>query len=275
MILSTNNGPLYYEVTGEGSPLVFVSGWAMSAECWRPVIEFLESKYRCLIYDARGIGRSQPAATDATFDLRVHAEDLHSLLEREDIFDATFIAHEMSALVAALCADAHPQDASSFVFVSPRASFSQDEIKSLSVFTPASLALREIASFPVVRNLVAFRFRHAPQPHRDRLFDDFAALSPRAAYETALSASDFYADSPVERLLAETQLPALFVCGDEDKKSVAQAGKLFRLAKQGKRATIKDCHFLPMLEYPKQFARLIDDFVGKLGIASRKIISLR
>ena len=274
MMIGTDNGPLYYEVSGEGSPLVFISGWAMSCESWRPVVELLDSRYRCLIYDARGMARSQPAAAESSFDLGEHAEDLHTILEAENIFDATFIAHEMGGLIAALCAEAHPQDVRSFVFVSPRASFSKDEIRSLSVFTPASLALREIASFPVVRNLIAFRFRHAPPPYRDRLFDDFAELSPRAAYETALSASEYYADSPVERLIEERQLPSLFVCGDDDKKAVAQTRKLFSLAKVGKMATIQGCHFLPMLEYPKQFARLIDDYTRRLGVTSRKMIPI-
>jgi pimeloyl-ACP methyl ester carboxylesterase len=275
MMIGTDNGPLYYEVTGEGRPLVFISGWAMSCESWRPVVELLNTRYQCLIYDTRGMARSQPAALEASFDLKEHAEDLHAILKAENLFDATFIAHEMGGLIAALCAEAHPQDVGSFIFVSPRASFSQDEIKSLSVFTPASLALREIATFPVVRNLIAFRFRHAPQPYRNRLFDDFAELSPRAAYETALSASEYYADSPVERRIEETQLPSLFVCGDEDKKSVAQTRKLFSLAREGRLATIRECNFLPMLEYPKQFARLIDDFTRRVGIPNRKMISLR
>lgn len=271
MILATENGPIHYEVSGAGSPLVFISGWAMSSACWQPVVERLDGSYRCLTYDARGIGRSQPAAPSATFDLREHAEDLHRLLEVEGIYDATFVAHEMGCLLAALCVKRHPQSARALVLVSPRASFSQDEIKSLSVFTPASLALREIATFPVIRNLVAFRFRHAPQPARDRLFDDFAALSPRAAYETALSAADYYADSPVETLLAETRLPALLICGDEDKKAVAEARRLFGVAREGKLATLTDCHFLPMLEYPQQIARLLDGFAQQAGIGSRKL----
>ena len=275
MIVRTHNGPLYYEVAGQGRPLVFVSGWAMSGECWRPVVEWLRTNHRCLLYDARGMARSQPAALETTFDLREHAEDLHTILEAAGMFDATFVAHEMGGLVAALCAEAHPQNVSSFVFVSPRASFSKDEIKSLSVFTPASLALREVASFPLLRNLVAFRFRHAPAPYRDKLFDDFAGLSPRAAYETAVSASDYYADSPIERRIRATPLPTLFVCGDADKKAVAQTRKLFSLARTGRLATLTDCHFLPMLEYPKQFARLIDDFTNQVGETNRNLMALR
>jgi pimeloyl-ACP methyl ester carboxylesterase len=274
MIIISDKGHLYYEIIGEGAPLVFISGWAMSGECWRPVVESLAANHRCLIYDLRGMARSQPASVDATFHIEDHAEDLHAILKEENIFDAIFIAHEMGALVAQVCAAKHPQHVSAFVFVSPRANFSKDTIKSLSVFTPASLMLRDIASFPIVRNLIAFRFHHAPQPYRDRLFEDFAELSPRAAYETALSASEYYETSPLEKLVKSLSSSVLFVCGDEDKKGTTQARQLFALAKTGKLATLKDSSFLPMLEYPRQFARLIEEF-AESAIAKRDKIAHR
>lgn len=274
MILATEKGPLYYEIKGAGQALVFISGWAMSCECWRPAVELLAATHRCLIYDWRGMARSQPASINASFNIEDHAEDLHAILQAEGIFDAVFIAHEMGALIAVACADTHPQEVNSLIFVSPRASFSQDEIKSLAVFTPASLALREIAAFPLVRNFVALRFRHAPQPYRDKLFDDFAELSPRAAYETALAASEYYENLPLEKAVEHSSTPVLLVCGEDDKKGLAQGRKLFAWAKEGKLATLTDCEFLPMLEYPRQFGRLILDFTGSLHSVGNKIIPL-
>jgi pimeloyl-ACP methyl ester carboxylesterase len=260
MDIISDRGHLYYEVIGAGRPLVFISGWAMSGECWRPAVETLAAHHRCVIYDPRGVARSQPNAIQTTFTIEDHAEDLHAILNEENIFDAIFIAHEMGALIARACAEKHPQDVSAFALVSPRANFSKDTIKSLSVFTPASLMLRDIASFPIVRNLIAYRFHHAPPAFRDRLFEDFAELSPRAAYETALSASEYYENSPIEKLVKSLPSPVLLICGDEDKKGTIQARQLFSLAKNGKLATLKDCGFLPMLEYPRQFARLIEAF---------------
>lgn len=262
MILNTYNGPLYFEISGDGPPIVFVSGWAMSCECWRPAVDALRHKYQCLIYDSRGIGRSQPCSPAARFAIDDHAEDLHLLLEETGIFDAVMIGHEAGALIAAACADVHPQDLRSTVIVSPRAGMSQDDVKSLAVFTPAALALRELAAYPLIRNLVARRFRRAPQPFRDRLFNDFADLSPRAAYETALSASSPEAVALLNREIERMRSAVLFVCGEKDKKGTAEARRLFSIARAGKLATMRDCGFLPMLEYTNQFVKLIDDFVA-------------
>ena len=275
MIVNTHSGPLYFEVSGEGPPLVFASGWAMSCECWRPAVAALRHKYRCLIYDSRGIARSQPCSADARFAIEDHAEDLHLLIEEAGMFDAVMIGHEAGSLIAAACADVHPQDSRSMVIVSPRAGMSQDTVKSLAVFTPASLALRELAAYPLIRNLVARRFRRAPQPFRDRLFNDFADLSPRAAYETALSASSRESVALLEREIEQTRSPLLFVCGEKDKKGTAEARRLFSIARTGKLATLRDCGFLPMLEYPNQFVKLIDDFIaGSPGVPRHALYSI-
>jgi len=262
MILNTESGPLYFEVSGDGPSLVFVSGWAMSCECWRPAVSMLQSKYRCLIYDSRGIGRSQPCSIDARFAVEDHAEDLHRILEAAGVFDAVMVGNEIGPLIIAACANAHPQDMRSMVVVSPRAGMSPDDVKSLAVFTPASLALRELAAYPVIRNLVARRFRRSPQPYRDRLFNDFSDLSPRAAYETALSASSAESASLLDREIEQTIAPILFICGEKDKKGTAEARRLFSRARAGKLATMRDSGFMPMLEYPNQFVKLIDDFVA-------------
>ena len=272
MLLETRNGPLYYEVTGEGPPLVFVSGWAMSCLCWQPSVEALKRRHRCLSYDSRGVARSQPCSIDASFNIEDHAEDLHSLIEAAGIFDATIVGHEIGSLVAAANAKRHPQDTRSLIVVSPRRGLSADDVRSLAVFTPASLALRELAAFPLMRNLVARRFRRAPQPYRTRLFNDFAYLSPRAAYETALSAASPEAVEALDSVIGHTASRILFICGDKDKKGAAEARRLFSLARSAKLATLRDCGFLPMLEYRRQFVKLIEDFTNDRGATNRSAI---
>jgi pimeloyl-ACP methyl ester carboxylesterase len=272
MILRTPNGPLYYEVTGAGPPVVFVSGWAMSSECWRPAVDLLKRKYRCLIYDHRGIGHSQPASQRASFQVEDHAADLHSILEAENIFDAVLIGHELGGLIASVCADRHPQDWRAMVLVSPRAGVTEKEMNNLAIFTPASLVLRELAGYPLIRNVVAWRFRRAPQPYRDALFTDFADLNPRSAYEMALSAasSDFIIQ--LESVIDKRAAPALIISGEKDQLGLAQGRKLFSSVRAGKLATMKACGFLPMLEYPGQFARLVDNFIKGLPEASRRAL---
>lgn len=231
----------------------------------------LEDKHLCLIYDARGVGRSQPASLDARFTIEDHAEDLQAILEYAGIYDAVVVGHDIGALVAARSAQAHPQDVKSLVVVSPRRGLRPEDVKSLAVLTPASLALRELANYPLVRNLLTRRFRRAPQPYRDQLYYDFANLSPRAAYETALSASEGEPAEALQKYIERSESPSLIVCGEKDKKGAAEARRLFAVARAAKLATIDDCGFLPMLEYPGQIVKLVDDFIGSNGADRRSL----
>ena len=275
MMLKTANGPLYFETVGSGPPLVFLSGWAMTCECWRPVVALLSKRYRCVLFDARGVGRSQPVSLDARFGIEDHADDLHRILGAAGVYDAVMIGHDLGAIVAAESAAMHPQNARALVVVSPRPGLPEDDVKNLGLFTPAQLVVRELAAFPLIRNIVTRRFRRAPRPWRDRLFSDFAELSPRAAYESALAASSFEATARLEQGVSEGRVPALFICGDKDKKGTAEARRLFAVSKAGRLATLRGCGFLPMLEYPRQFAKLIDDFAGIASVQQPHALSHR
>lgn len=257
MFLDTAAGPLYFEIEGSGPPIVFISGWAMSCECWRPIVKVLRKRHRCLIYDQRGVARSQPGSVEATFEIDDHVEDLHTILNAAGVYDALIVAHDLGAMYAAGLVASHPQDVNSVVLINPRPGLANEDVKSLAVFTPASLALRELASYPLIRSLVQRRFRRAPKPYRDRLFIDFAQLSPRAAYETALAASAPESIEMVEKLISRDRIPILLVCGDKDKRGSAEARRLFKKGKKAQLATMRDCGFLPMLEYPTQVAKLI------------------
>ena len=46
----------YYEVHGEGKPLIFIHGAAASHDMWKPQVEHFSGRYRVIIYDVRGHG---------------------------------------------------------------------------------------------------------------------------------------------------------------------------------------------------------------------------
>ena len=117
-------------------------------------------------------------AAEARFEIEDHVEDLHSLIHSLRMFDAALVGHDVGGKIAVACSRRHPQDVRSVTLVSPRNDALEDETRILSALTPASLALRELAEFPVIRNLIGWRFRRAPKDYRDRLFEDFSDLNP-------------------------------------------------------------------------------------------------
>ena len=55
-----NNEPikLYYEVHGEGHPLVFVAGFGADHFVWQGVVDEFSKRYQVILFDNRGAGKS-------------------------------------------------------------------------------------------------------------------------------------------------------------------------------------------------------------------------
>ncbi|MYS84857.1 alpha/beta fold hydrolase [Embleya scabrispora] len=93
-----NGADLYYEVAGDGEPLVLVHGSWTDHNSWRSVVPALAASYRVVTYDRRGHGRSTgPAGPGARTQ---DEDDLAALLERLDMAPAHVVANSFGASTA-------------------------------------------------------------------------------------------------------------------------------------------------------------------------------
>jgi non-heme chloroperoxidase len=76
---SSDGMRLHYIAAGAGETLLFVPGWLMPAEIWRPQIDYFSPRYRVVAFDPRSQGESQLAPTGN--GIRRRAQDLHELIE--------------------------------------------------------------------------------------------------------------------------------------------------------------------------------------------------
>jgi pimeloyl-ACP methyl ester carboxylesterase len=254
---------IHYQLLGQGTPVVFINGWTQSCEYWLPMVELLKARHLCLIYDQRGFGRSQPLAADAGVELDDHAEDLHELINRLGLKDVNLVGHGIGAWIALSAARHHPQDVLTLSGLAPESEPTEEEKGSEipSIWQQASLLLKDLASVPMVRNLVAWRYRRAPEPYRTRLFDDFAQADRRAAFHLLAGCMGKDNQARLQNMLGEVMLPVLLVRGWED--SICPAAALrayFEIIKSGKMATIRGCGHFPMLEFSNELAALLRDF---------------
>jgi pimeloyl-ACP methyl ester carboxylesterase len=78
MQLVIGDGVLHCQVLGDGPPILFIHGFPLSHEMWLPVADQLRDRWRCILPDLRGHGRSavSPEVTITQF-----ADDLAALLD--------------------------------------------------------------------------------------------------------------------------------------------------------------------------------------------------
>lgn len=80
-ILATDETDLYYELHGDGPPLVLIHGASGTHLSWWQQVAELRSHFSCLIYDLRGFGRSRPKRSYDPGDGHALLRDLEALIE--------------------------------------------------------------------------------------------------------------------------------------------------------------------------------------------------
>jgi non-heme chloroperoxidase len=85
---------LYYEDHGTGKPVILIHGWPLSGRSWeKQVPVLLAAGYRVITYDRRGFGDSTKPTSGYDYD--TFAEDLHKLVTKLDLRDATLVGFSM------------------------------------------------------------------------------------------------------------------------------------------------------------------------------------
>lgn len=70
---------IYYEVTGEGEPIVIVPGFGGYTKCFDKNLEGLSKNNKVVVFDPRGFGRSSKSLNGNT--VKGHSSDINGLIE--------------------------------------------------------------------------------------------------------------------------------------------------------------------------------------------------
>lgn len=100
-VVHVNDVDLYYEVYGEGFPLVLAHGYCTSINLWQHQIPLLSQRYQVIAYDARGHGLSSAPAGKDHYTLNHLVQDMAALLRHLGITQAYIAGHSMGGATTA------------------------------------------------------------------------------------------------------------------------------------------------------------------------------
>ena len=104
---SVNGINLYYQVHGEGEPLVLIQGFAGGHEAWFFQLRAFKKHFKVVIFDNRGIGRTD--GSDKPYAIETLAEDVVGLMEHLGIPKAHVLGLSLGGLVAQEVAISYPE----------------------------------------------------------------------------------------------------------------------------------------------------------------------
>lgn len=98
-----DKGKLYFEVVGEGEPIVFIHGFTLDRRMWKPQVDEFSKKFKVITHDLRGFGKSSTPV-----DKYSHHEDLKALLDHLGISEAHIIGLSLGGEIALDFAVSYP-----------------------------------------------------------------------------------------------------------------------------------------------------------------------
>ena len=110
----TNDIETYYVRHGNGPPIVFIHGMAMSASEWEPQMEALSDEYTTVAYDVRGHGYTGGSDRES-YTMELYAADLDALLTSLDVENPVLCGLSMGGCIAQMYAATYPEKVAGLV----------------------------------------------------------------------------------------------------------------------------------------------------------------
>lgn len=256
---------LYYEMVGEGEPLVFSHEFAGDHRSWEAQVRSFARRYRVITYSNRGYPPSDVPDHPGAYSQARLVDDLRGLLDHLGIDRAHLAGLSMGSFTVLNFALAHPERCRSIVLAGcGTGSNDPVEFRSEGRRLVAALEAGDMAAFADVYCLGPARhqLRRKDALGWREFRDQFAEHSARGS---ALVFANVQLERPsvydLEPRLPELALPALIMVGDEDEPCLLPSLRLKARIRGAGLAMLPATGHTLNLEEPDQFNRLLLDFL--------------
>lgn len=254
--LRANEIDLYYEVHGEGPPLVLAHGAGGNHLVWWQQVPVLAQHYRVVTFDHRafGLSRDLPGGPGR----RAFSLDLHALLEHLEIDEFAMVAHSMGGRTATPFVWMFPGRLKALVLSGTLGGAVDDDVRAIQARHAERVkgqSLRERSLAPDTES---------SRPELAYLYRAMNRLNPRRS-KTFLAATPGMATwrGSSMPLLAAADVALLFVVGEHDMIVPAEAVRTAHAAMPGSSyVEIADAGHSAYFEQPDAFNEAVRDFLN-------------
>jgi pimeloyl-ACP methyl ester carboxylesterase len=261
-----NGVSLYYEVSGDGPPLVLVHGFACGLRMWDPQVKALSRSRRVVTYDVRGHGISEAPADPAAYSQPISVADLRALFDHLMIRRAVVGGLSMGGNIALNFALAYPDMVQALVVADTGAGSDEtaDWVATVHAFADALErdGLEAFADAAMANPLFA---RYVAQgPAAERFIR--SCLMTHRAHGLAHTGREVLTKRPTIYSLAprlrELPVPTLLIVGEHDEPCLKVHRFMADTIPGARHLLIPGVGHLTNLEAPEVFNRAVTEFLA-------------
>jgi 3-oxoadipate enol-lactonase len=260
--LDVNGGKLYYEVTGEGQPLVFIHAGIADLRMWDDQAAFFADQYRVIRYDTRGFGRT--TTQDVEYSNRA---DLLVLLDHLGVDKAALVGCSRGGQIALDFTLEFPQRVTALIPVcAGLGGFEMEEPPEEVVRFEEMERLEGLGDYDALAEMEVEvwvdgfkRTAAVVDPRIRRLIYEIT----RANYEHAREGGRAVPLAPpaTERL-SSIRVPMLIIVTDMDTTYIRAAAEvLANNVPNAQKVLIHNSAHVPNLEHPDEFNQIVQAFL--------------
>jgi len=247
---------LYYEVAGQGDPVVFIHGLGSSARDWEYQVPFFAPRYRVVVFDVRGHGRSDKPP--GPYSVPLFAQDAAALIRALEAAPAHVVGISMGGMIALQLAVDEPALVRSLVVVNSGPELVVRTFRERLMILQRFLIVRLLGMRKMGEVLSQRLFPRPDQaPLRQMFVERWAENDPRA-YREAMRALVGWS---VADRLGDIRCPTLVIASDQDYTPVSAKEAYVARMPNARLVVIPDAHHAVTVERPEEFNQVLLDFL--------------
>lgn len=264
--IKVNDVTLWVDDAGAGAiPIIFIHGFPFDKSSWEPQMTFFKKTHRVIAYNIRGFGVS-PAGTEKK-SIPLFADDLVGLMDGLGISKAVVCGLSMGGYILLNAVYRYPERFAGVILCDTQCIADSEEAKEKRKQTILEIiqakGLEKFAD-GFVNNV----FSKNTLEHKKRLVDKIKntiLATPQETITETLSALAERADMCAS--LDEIEVPALIICGREDKViPLVQSEFLQKAIGSATLHIIEKAGHLSNLERPDEFNKALSDFLVRMPL---------
>lgn len=264
----TNGVNTYYEVHGQGRPLVFIPGGWVDHQMWNPQVEHFSQKYKVITYDVRGHGRTGGSEKEK-YSVELFADDLKALLEGISVDQPAICGISLGGMIAQVYAVKYPEDLKVLILAGTAASseltFSDKVQKYALAPKPVFLSIVNLLG---VRRYADFAFWFAKitrgeewlgmnEEVRKYVREQMQRFDTKEFNKILAGVYDFTLQD-----LSKIEAPTLIINGEHESKSVFEhTRKMKELIQEAQDVIVPDAGHVSNMENPQEFNSVVEEFL--------------